>query len=82
LRPPAQMVEDSRIKLGDILIDEYNDEIGILVRQYILLDELNVWDVHWTKRNNDINDEKIHHYEEGSLRILISEGTLKHYSST
>ena len=76
------MVEDSRIKLGDILIDEYNDEIGILVRQYILLDELNVWDVHWTKRNNDINDEKIHHYKEGSLRILISEGTLKHYSST
>ena len=76
------MAKDPHVKLGDILIDEYNAEIGIIVRQYVLLEKLNVWDVHWTKRNSDTNDEKIHHYEEGSLRILISEGTLKHYSST
>jgi len=76
------MVKDQKIKLGDILIDECNDEIGVLIRQQTLLDKLNVWDVHWTKRNNDINDHKIHHYEEESLCILIKEGTLKHYPGT
>jgi len=76
------MVEDRLIKVGDVLIDEYNDEIGILLRRSILLDTLVVWEIHWTKRNLDINDEKIHHYEEQGLHILIKEGTIKHYPGT
>ncbi len=76
------MVKDRLIKVGDVLIDEYNDEIGILLRRSILLDTLVVWEIHWTKRNLDINDEKIHHYEEQGLHILIKEGTIKHYPGT
>ena len=73
------MAKNRILKVGDILIDEYNDEIGILLRQYRLLDALKVWDIHWTKRNLHTNDQKIHHYEEQGLHILIKEGTLKHY---
>ena len=73
------MAKNRILKVGDVLIDEYNDEIGILLRQNLLLDSLKVWDIHWTKRNIDTNDQKIHHYEEQGLLILIKEGTLKHY---
>ena len=73
------MAKNRILKVGDVLIDEYNDEIGILLRQNLLLDSLKVWDIHWTKRNIDTNDQKIHHYEEQGLLILIKECTLKHY---
>ena len=73
------MAKNRILKVGDVLIDEYNDEIGILLRQNLLLDSLKVWDIHWTKRNIDTNDQKIHHYEEQGLLILIKEGALKHY---
>ena len=73
------MAEDQFLKVGDVLIDEYNDEIGILLRRSILLDALVVWDIHWTKRNLHTNDQKIHHYEGQGLHILIKEGALKHY---
>ena len=73
------MAKNRILKVGDVLIDEYNDEIGILLRQNLLLDSLKVWDIHWTKRNINTNDQKIHHYEEQGLLILIKEGALKHY---
>jgi hypothetical protein len=76
------VAQDWHIQVGDILIDDYNDEIGVLIRQYVLLDKLKVWDVHWTKRNDNINEHKVHHYEEDSLKILINEGTLRHFPGT
>ncbi len=63
-------------KIGDILVDNINNEIGVLVRTYTLFDVLIVWDVHWTKTNFVFNDDKIHHYTEEGLQILIYEGTL------
>ena len=51
------MAEDQFLKVGDVLIDEYNDEIGILLRRSILLSSLTVWDIHWTKRNLHTNDQ-------------------------
>ena len=74
------MVEDQFLKVGEVLIDEYIDESGILLRRSILLDALVVWDIHWTKRNLHTNDQIIDHYEEQGLHILIKEGALKHYT--
>jgi|TARA_R110002012_G_scaffold129858_3_gene282343 hypothetical protein len=73
---------DKKFIVGDILVDELNDEIGVLIRTYTLFDTLTVWDVHWTKTNFVFNDDKIHHYTEEGLQILIDEGTLILHPST
>ena len=79
-------------KVGDIIFDSLNKEIGVLLRRYNLFEEgyygtdeevvTMVWDIFWSGPKMDANEERYQTYTEEGIDILFSSGVLELYSGT
>jgi len=79
--------------IGDIVIDEKNNEIGVLIEKYKLVEQEQffgkafadfdfwVWEVYWTGSSIDMG-RRLQPYTEQGLEDLILGGYLKHHKNS
>jgi hypothetical protein len=87
--------ESFQLKIGDIVVDTIQKDIGVLIRRYQLFENLNsllgdteeiyedviVWDIFWTGPNLWLIDSGVQTYTEQGLEILLEAGALVHYEN-
>lgn len=74
---------DAKLKIGDIVLDVTNNDIGVLLKRTSLLDEsentrgLNVWawDIYWVGPENNPTSIRVQAYTESGLINLIKTDT-------
>ena len=79
--------------IGDIVIDEKNNEIGVLIEKYKLVEQEQffgkafadfdfwVWEVYWTGSSIAMG-RRLQPYTEDGLEDLILGGYLKHHKNS
>ena len=74
---------DVELKIGDIVLDITNNDVGVLLKRYTLLNEmentrgLNVWawDIYWVGPENCSTSIRVQAYTESGLINLIKTQT-------
>tara|TARA_R110000824_G_scaffold174487_1_gene352665 strand:+ start:2181 stop:2423 length:243 start_codon:yes stop_codon:yes gene_type:complete len=73
------------LKIGDIVVDQVTNEVGLLVDRYILTNKgcedplaLWAWDIYWIGKNID-EEKRLVTWTEFGLTNIIKAGTFVHY---
>ena len=74
---------DVKLEIGDIVLDVTNSDIGVLLKRYTLLDELEntrglnvwAWDIYWVGPENSSTSIRVQAYTESGLINLIKTQT-------
>jgi hypothetical protein len=73
------------LKIGDIVVDQVTNEVGLLVDRYVLTHKgpddplaLWAWDVYWIGKNID-EEKRLATWTEFGLINIIKAGTFVHY---